>query len=318
LAGIPVRRELAGKLTLIRPLHNVWRSQIEHYCSSHNLKPVTDRSNLSTHYIRNRIRLRLLPFMEAQFGRHVRGSLAKASDLLARDSSLLAELTERAFRKNVIYNGNDCILSLSALHRLPDALQARLLRRMMWAAGVERLSVTHVRAVQALAMACSPSAQISLPGGITAARVYNDIHIGKQAVSKPVPDGISSLLVPGRTVLPWGGQSIEASIVDAAGLKFPLKNRLEACLDLDCLVLPLIVRTRRPGDRVRLLGAAGGRKVKDILIDKKIPAKERDYIPLVESGGRIAWIGGVEIAHSFRVTPATKRVLYLKLNQTTG
>jgi tRNA(Ile)-lysidine synthase len=63
------------------------------------------------------------------------------------------------------------------------------------------------------------------------------------------------------------------------------------------------------------LGCGGTRKVKDILIDKKVPLAQRDNIPLVLSGKHVAWLGGVEIAHPFRVTPATKEVLHLRLQQ---
>ncbi|MBS4023888.1 MAG: tRNA lysidine(34) synthetase TilS [Dethiobacter sp.] len=314
LSGIPVKRELADGLTIIRPLHNVWRTQIEHYCSRHKLRPVFDRSNLNTHYLRNRVRLRLLPFLEAELGNHVRKSLLKTSELLARDSNLVAELTERAFRESIRCMGNEsCILKLDVFQKQHEAVQSRLLRRLMWAAGVERPSEGHVQSVLALAQGGSPSGSVSLPGGIAAQRSYGEICIGRKAGHMPATDEVCSLNVPGRTVLAWGNEVIEADIVNVSEIKLPLADRREACLDLDLLQEPLQVRARKPGDRVRLLGAAGQRKVKSILIDRKIPLKERDMIPLLLSGGQIAWIGGVETAHDFRVTKGTKRVLYLRL-----
>ncbi len=316
LAGIPATREMTGGLTLIRPLYNIRRAQIEQYCLNNKLVPVIDASNLSTRYLRNHVRLRLLPFLEAEFGGHLRRVLAKTSELLALDRALIKGLTKRAFKDNVTCDDNGCAFKLDDLHKLPAALQARMLRRVMWAAGVERPSEVHVQNVLRLAAAKSPSAQISLPAGIVAERSYGNLRIGRQRAAMKISDEKIILNVPGSTSLPWGSQVIETEIIDAAALKLPLRNRMDACLDLTLLEAPLYVRTRRPGDRVRLLGATGSRKVKDILIDKKIPVSDRENIPLVFSNEQIAWIGGVETAHAFRVTSATKQAIFLRLNTT--
>ncbi len=63
----------------------------------------------------------------------------------------------------------------------------------------------------------------------------------------------------------------------------------------------LSVRRRRPGDRLRPLGAPGSRKLKDCLTDRKIPLSRRDYLPVVEVEGRIAWVPGLPPAEEFRV-----------------
>jgi tRNA(Ile)-lysidine synthetase-like protein len=65
-------------------------------------------------------------------------------------------------------------------------------------------------------------------------------------------------------------------------------------------------RNRRPGDRLRPLGGPGERKLKDLLIDRRVPALERDRLPIVEIGGRIAWVPGVTIDERFRLAPGTE------------
>lgn len=73
------------------------------------------------------------------------------------------------------------------------------------------------------------------------------------------------------------------------------------------LVLPeraldrLVVRNRRPGDRLRPLGAPGERKLKDLLIDRRVPRRERDRLPLLVVDGRIAWVPGVTVDEAFRL-----------------
>jgi tRNA(Ile)-lysidine synthase len=73
------------------------------------------------------------------------------------------------------------------------------------------------------------------------------------------------------------------------------------------LALPLAegdrvtVRNRRPGDRIHPLGAAGSRKLKELLIDRRVPRRERDRLPLICVGERIAWVPGVTIDQRFRI-----------------
>lgn len=61
------------------------------------------------------------------------------------------------------------------------------------------------------------------------------------------------------------------------------------------------IRNRRPGDRFRPLGAAGSRRLKDVLIDHRVPRRERETLPLWIVGGRIAWVPGVTIEDRFRI-----------------
>ncbi|HET8945353.1 MAG TPA: tRNA lysidine(34) synthetase TilS, partial [Candidatus Polarisedimenticolia bacterium] len=68
---------------------------------------------------------------------------------------------------------------------------------------------------------------------------------------------------------------------------------------------------RRPGDRFHPQGAPGSRRLKQFLIDRKVPVDERGRIPLVLTGERIAWVVGHRIDDRFKITPATRRVLVL-------
>ena len=86
-------------------------------------------------------------------------------------------------------------------------------------------------------------------------------------------------------------------------------------LQSSALALPLRVRNRRDGDRLRPLGAPGRRKLQDLLVDRKVPRAERDSVPLVvDAGGRIVWVAGVTIAHECRVTAPEAGVVILELS----
>ena len=83
--------------------------------------------------------------------------------------------------------------------------------------------------------------------------------------------------------------------------------------------LPLAVRSRRPGDRFRPLGAPGARKLQDFLVDRKVAREARDTVPLVVDGrDRIVWVVGQSVAEDFRVTDASRGVILLKVRHLGG
>jgi len=73
----------------------------------------------------------------------------------------------------------------------------------------------------------------------------------------------------------------------------------------------LTVRTRRPGDRFEPLGAGGSRKLKDFLIDQRVPRHERDRVLVVEGAAGIVWVVGLRLDERAKVTRATQRCVRL-------
>ncbi len=84
-------------------------------------------------------------------------------------------------------------------------------------------------------------------------------------------------------------------------------------LDADRVQLPLVVGTRRPGDRMRPLGLDQAKRLQDILVDAHVPRHLRDTLPVVSDRAEIVWIPGVTVAESKRVTTATRRQLHLEI-----
>jgi tRNA(Ile)-lysidine synthase len=90
----------------------------------------------------------------------------------------------------------------------------------------------------------------------------------------------------------------------------------QVMVDASTLGPGLIVRPRRPGDRLHPLGAPGSRKVQDVFVDRKIPRDARDREPIVtDEEGRIVWVAGQVLADGFRVTPLTTSVVVLTLRR---
>jgi len=314
LKGIPLKRTLEHGIEVVRPLYYLSRQEIENYCRTFKLSPLLDQSNTRPEYYRNRVRLLLLPYLEAEFGAHIRSALANTAENLTEDAALLNALGREAFSAVTESCSTDAIcLDTLQLNKLPAALQTRVIRHALWHAGVTRLGRRHVAQVLALATHLSPSAQAVLPNGVLAARVYNRIWLGNSVHRRDAAVKITEIHGPGLAYLPCCGLWLQAEIKSAGAVALSQLSKNEACLDLEKISWPLLVRGRQAGDRMQPLGAPGSRKVKKILADRKIPLRQREQIPLIISGHQPVWLGGVEIADFCKVTAQTEKVLYLKI-----
>ncbi len=121
--------------------------------------------------------------------------------------------------------------------------------------------------------------------------------------------------VPGIVTLTETGATIRASLKRGPAVR-PILGEPEsvAVLQAEAVTLPLTVRSRRPGDRLRPLGSPGSRKLQDLFVDRKVPGIARDRVPLVvDHSGRIVWVVGHAIADECRVTRPESGMVILEL-----
>jgi tRNA(Ile)-lysidine synthase len=78
---------------------------------------------------------------------------------------------------------------------------------------------------------------------------------------------------------------------------------------------PLLLRTRRAGDRMRPFGAPGSKPLKQVLIDKKIPRAERGALPLLACGEEIWWAVGVARGDGARIGPGTRDIIKITFHR---
>jgi len=116
--------------------------------------------------------------------------------------------------------------------------------------------------------------------------------------------------VPTPEVVPQSG--VRASICTCDPASFKARDQV-GHLDADLVRPPLVVATRKPGDRMRALGLKQPKRVQDILVDAHVPRQIRDSLPVVSDSEEIVWIPGVTVAESKRVTSATRHQLHLEI-----
>jgi tRNA(Ile)-lysidine synthetase-like protein len=121
-----------------------------------------------------------------------------------------------------------------------------------------------------------------------------------------------ALPVPGSVDVPEADMVIESELVHAHQLPDAPTPDV-AVVRAASVTVPLAVRSRRPGDRMRPLGAPGRRKLQDLLVDRKVPRDERDRVPIVvDATGQIVWVVGHALAEACRVTAPETGMVVLK------
>lgn len=277
LGGIPVRRE-----NIVRPLLSCTRAEIEALLEREGLPHVEDRTNAEDGCLRNRLRHRVLPLLRAENPALSR-TLGRTAALLREEDAFLSRLAAQAAAECRTPSGWSC----ERLLALDPVLRRRILLGMLTDLGLEDPSQVYAAALDRLLRA-GPSAVIQLPGGRTARRTYDLLEFS--AGQQPPALGELPLAVPGNTELPEGLGRIAVSVTK--NLRICKKNLTTFAFKCDMIAtLELRVRGRRPGDRLTLAG--GTKSLKALLIDRKIPARLRDAVPVITAAGKPIAVFGV-------------------------
>ena len=308
-------------LWLLRPLLAISRDEIETYCVENELAPIVDESNASQAFLRNRIRAELLPILET-YNPQFRRRLTEMSDIIAAEEELLDALSSVEWEKLVIRQGvGHVILNHDGWLRLPLALRRRLLRQAVAAVqpGTKDVGFRALESARDVAERAETGSQADLPGGISIRISYGQLVVtsGIDELSGRIPQlagsGTLPLPIPGEIALAEGwrltSEWLEPGKYDLDEIQ---RNQEEwqaymVLAEGDTLQ----IRSRNAGERMQPLGLGGQRKIKEIMIDRKIPAHVRERWPVVATRDHAVWLVGHVLDERARVTTGTERVVLL-------
>ncbi|MBR5534331.1 MAG: tRNA lysidine(34) synthetase TilS [Ruminiclostridium sp.] len=269
LAGIPPRR---GKI--VRPLLSVTRQEIEVWLSAQDIPWVTDSTNHDPTYSRNRIRRDVIPVLRdlnPQFSQTLAANLRH----IREDRAFLENLAKASLDSREEPGG----LSLSAadLTGLPRPVAVRWVKQTLARLNRHQISAVHLDGILDLAANPSPSAQITLPQGLLVRRAYDRVIFSQEA--HPAPP-LTPRAISGLGTHSWGdGWTI--TLTETLCPESPAQGPYECWLQP--APFPLLLRSRRTGDHLRLTGRAH-KTVKKWHIEEKIPRHLRDGLPLLTDG----------------------------------
>ena len=308
----------------IRPLIEFTRQQIEAFLTSICIVPRHDSTNTDTRYLRNRIRHELIPRLENNYNPNIKAALSRTADVLGTESEYLDTIACTAFEACQIQVSQETIiLDREKFRQHHIALQRRILRKSVseMLGDSSDLYFKHCIAMQNLIEGDAPNAVLPLPNGLQFRRAYQRIVFERKTTE--IGNFSYPITTVGKTLIAALNAEINAELGDGTSRRTPTppNGKFEAIFDYQKLrkvfaepfseAIPLTLRNRRQGDRFQPYGMQGTKKIKDFLIDAKVPRHERDNIPLLVCGDVILWVIGYTTSDLFKVQPHTQHYLYL-------
>jgi tRNA(Ile)-lysidine synthase len=307
LTGIPI-----CTAEVVRPLWFASREQIEAYAREQGLTWRDDASNATDKYARNRLRHQVVPVLK-ELNPGLLTHLPHTLTYLRTADAVLNKTMADLWKTLAVIGPNGTQIDINKLRDVPDpqfclgewlrpyGFSADALKQF-WQS-VDQTGISIVRNGQ---------------------RIESETHrlVHERGSIWLLP----RTYVPSRSVLltelPTDsielaeGQTLLIETFERAMWDGNLRNQPAVALfDADCLPLPWVLRPWQQGDRLQPLGLNGSQLVSDLLTNAKIPAPVRQRLWVLEAAGQIAWVVGVRMAHPFRVTPTTRRLIRLRFRE---
>jgi tRNA(Ile)-lysidine synthase len=318
LTGIRAQRDI-----FIRPLHGCFRSEIDDYISLHDLKFCSDKTNFESKYLRNKVRLELIPFLEL-YNPKIKSTLSVTSAILTDDEDYLVKQVERKLIEVDFRCGenNYTSLDIKLLNSQHPAIQKRLVRHAIFIAkgNLRLISIRHIMEILRLVKCNVGSKEIHLPDDLFAFFIGGKLTFCNKAYGKKIVEKNTSevtlsarINVPGFTDIGFRGLGFNVSLL-------PIENFCEfssspniAYFDYHKTGTNLKMRFFRPGDRFIPLGMKGRKKIKSFFIDEKISQDERKLIPILTTENDfIIWVYEKRIGENYRLTDKTSKVIKIE------
>lgn len=271
-----------GTYHIARPLVHYTKQELEDYDKENNVKFFIDSSNSKDTYTRNRYRKYVLPFLK-QEDKDVHAKFLKFSRALSEASRFIDKARDRAIKRVMIENKIDISKFLEEDEYLQKEIIYYLLN-LFYQDDLILVGDKHVDLILKTIKSRKSNTYVNLPNEVIARKEYNYFELVREidVISNYEIEFDNCATLPNNHIIEKIGYTDD--------------NSNSVCrLDSNEIVLPLIVRTRKIGDRIYVKGLNGSKKVKDIFIDKKISLANRDSWPIVlDSTGKVVWIPGIK------------------------
>ena len=267
---------------IVRPLIRYTKEELEKYDEDNNVKYFIDSSNDKDKYTRNRYRKYLIPFLkEEEFNVHHK--FLKFSEELSDASRFIDKERDKALDRCL--KGN--VINLDKFILEDKFIQKEILYYLLSEFYQDDLILVndkHINLVFNLIYSNRANSFVNLPNEVVANKSYNMLELKRETLE------ITSYEIEFNNYVLLPDNHIIERVSDIDD------NSNNVCrLNSSDITLPLIIRTRKIGDRMMIKGLDGSKKVKDIFIDKKIRMEKRDSWPIVvDSKGKIVWIPGIK------------------------
>lgn len=305
---------------IIRPLLNIERKEIEKYCKQKKLNPRIDKTNLMPIYERNKVRLKLIPYIEENFSENIVETLYRLSEIAKNDVKILEEFTDSKLKKLMLeFKQNKLILDIKEFNKLDMGVKSRVLRKAINNVNGNLAGIEENKIINAINFIREEKTgkSIDINKNIKIRINYNKLNVEKCEKDNKVRYNYKIAInqeINQEIEISEINVKIKLSVksIQEVG-KERKKSQSQQYFDYDKIEEDIYIRNRIDGDKVKFLGIDGYKKLKNYFIDEKIERKKRDNIPLLLFGNKIAWIIGYRRANIALLNKNTKNVLIVEI-----
>ena len=329
LAGIPYKNG-----SIIRPVLCLTREEIERYLSEHKIEHIDDSTNFTEDYTRNKIRHRVLPYLNENINDNSISHICQAADELREIEDYLSEITNYAY-ENIVSEHNKCIyINRKALADEKEIIQKRVVRVCIEKAAGKLKDITRKHVEDVIDLCGRQTGRyIMLPYGIIARVQYENIILERENINKSIDEKNIEKDIRKDGVYTLGDEEFDVRIIDVEkegiNIKFLInqlknyQNLYTKCFDYDKIQFTVQLRYRESEDYLVINAKGQRKKLKSFFVDNKILAEKRGMIPVFADGSHIIWIVGHRISEEYKVTEDTRHLLIIsrlerKENQNAG
>lgn len=266
---------------IVRPLLDFTKEELEEYDKNNHVMYYVDSSNAKDKYTRNRYRKYILPFLKEEDS-NIHLKYLKFSTVLHEANQFIEKERDKAIKKVLKKD----VLDIIEFKLLDSFIQKEILYYMMndyYQDDLILINDKHIELLLNLIYSNRANAFVNLPNEVIATKTYQSLEL------KKVTNEITTYEVEIASYVELPNHHIIEKVEDLT------ENGNDTCrLSSDEVSLPLIVRTRRFGDKMAVKGN-GTKKIKEIFIDKKVKLSDRDLWPVVvDSKGVVVWLPGLK------------------------
>ena len=271
-----------GDYIVLKPLIYYDKETILKYNEENNIPYVNDKTNDLDEYTRNRYRHNILPFLKKE-NKNIHLKYLNLSEELISYYEYVDNIVQTKLKD--VYNNN--ILDIKQYQQLESLIKEKILEyiiKNVYQDNISLINKQHIQLIKNIISNDKPNISINLPNNIKVTKSYNNLFF---ETNKTKENGYL-IKVSNITNLP---NNKNIKIIEHTDLK--TNDYLK--LNSNEIKLPLYVRTRNNGDKMIIKNMKSAKKIKDIYIDAKLSAKQRETQPLlVDSNDTILWIPGIK------------------------
>ncbi len=293
---------------VVRPLLCVSRKEIEAYLDKKEQKFVTDKTNYEDVYMRNKVRLNLIPELEKSYNSNLVEVISENALILSLDSQYMNQQARRICEKLFCESQGGFYINIDEYNKIDKALSLRVIRYALARIRKSDKDISYDTVIRCDELFCDgeTSKKVSISDMCFARREYDRVYFEENS------DEFLGYCYEAQI-----GSSIyikEADVTFCLSVTDKIGKRSKNCeyFDYNLSSGQIYIRSRKNADTFIPFNMKGTKKLKDFFIDEKVDVKTRARIALVTCGDEILWVSGLRRSDLYKVSEKTTKILKIE------